>query len=33
MKKTKNLPRTVKTAILLIKIKEFEKQLNNNKTN
>ncbi len=33
MKKTKNAPRTVKTAILLIKIKEFEKKLNNNKTN
>ncbi len=32
MKKTKNLPRTVKTAILLIKIKEFEKQ-QLNKTN
>ena len=26
MKKTKNAPKTVKTAILLIKIKEFEKQ-------
>lgn len=33
MKQSKNAPRTVKTAILLIKIKEFEKQLNNNKTN
>jgi hypothetical protein len=31
MKKSKNAPRTVKTAILLIKIKELNKQLSKTK--